>query len=60
MKLSLVVPCYNEAENVHAFQEATIAAFEGCDYDYEIDNNGSLDELRAKAVEFLDLIFKKN
>lgn len=31
-----------------------------CDYDYEIDNNGSLDELRAKAVEFLDLIFKKN
>lgn len=28
-----------------------------CDYDYEIDNNGSLDELRAKAVEFLDLIF---
>lgn len=28
-----------------------------CDYDYEIDNNGSLDELRAKAAEFLDLIF---
>lgn len=28
-----------------------------CDYDYEIDNNGSLDELRAKAVQFLDLIF---
>ena len=36
MKLSLVVPCYNEAENVAAFQEATIAAFEGCGYDYEI------------------------
>lgn len=31
-----------------------------CDYDYEIDNNGSLDELRMKAAEFLDLIFKKN
>lgn len=28
-----------------------------CDYDYEIDNNGNLDELRAKAVQFLDLIF---
>lgn len=28
-----------------------------CDYDYEIDNNGNLDELREKAVEFLDLIF---
>lgn len=36
MKLSLVVPCYNEAENVAAFQEATIAAFAGCGYDYEI------------------------
>lgn len=36
MKLSLVVPCYNEAENVAAFQEAVIGAFSGCDYDYEI------------------------
>ena len=36
MKLSLVVPCYNEAENVAAFQDAVIAAFEGCGYDYEI------------------------
>ena len=36
MKLSFVVPCYNEAENVSAFQEAVIAAFENCRYDYEI------------------------
>ncbi len=36
MKLSLVVPCYNEAENVAAFQNAVIGAFEGCGYDYEI------------------------
>ena len=36
MKLSLVVPCYNEAENVAAFQDAVIAAFDGCGYDYEI------------------------
>ena len=36
MKLSLVVPCYNEAENVIPFQEAVIAAFDGCGYDYEI------------------------
>ena len=36
MKLSLIVPCYNEAENVAAFQDATIAAFQGCGYDYEI------------------------
>jgi glycosyltransferase involved in cell wall biosynthesis len=36
MKLSLVVPCYNEAENVTAFQDAVISAFDGCGYDYEI------------------------
>ena len=36
MKLSLVVPCYNEAENVQSFQDAVISAFEGCGYDYEI------------------------
>ncbi len=36
MKLSLVVPCYNEAENVAEFQAAVISAFDGCGYDYEI------------------------
>ena len=36
MKLSLVVPCYNEAENVIPFQEAVMEAFSGCGYDYEI------------------------
>ncbi|MGN0978666.1 MAG: glycosyltransferase family 2 protein [Faecousia sp.] len=45
MKLSLVVPCYNEAENVAPFQDAVITAFEGCGYDYEIVfiNDGSRD-----------------
>lgn len=36
MKLSLVVPCYNEAESVALFQEAVIQAFDSCGYDYEI------------------------
>ena len=36
MKLSLVVPCYNEAENVAAFHQAALDAFSGCGYDYEI------------------------
>ena len=36
MKLSLVVPCYNEAESVSLFQEAVIKAFADCGYDYEI------------------------
>ena len=45
MKLSLVVPCYNEAENVSMFQDAVISAFEGCNYNYEIVyvNDGSRD-----------------
>lgn len=45
MKLSLVVPCYNEAENVAAFQDAVIGAFDGCGYSYEIVfvNDGSRD-----------------
>ena len=36
MKLSLVVPCFNEAESVQFFQDAVIQAFDGCRYDYEI------------------------
>ncbi|MBQ8835244.1 MAG: glycosyltransferase family 2 protein [Oscillospiraceae bacterium] len=36
MQLSLVVPCYNEAENVANFQAAVLSAFDGCGYDYEI------------------------
>lgn len=45
MKLSLVVPCYNEAENVAAFQDAVLSAFSGCGYEYEIVyiNDGSRD-----------------
>ena len=36
MKLSLIVPCYNEAENVELFQEETIKAFADCGYPFEI------------------------
>ena len=45
MKLSLVVPCYNEAENVAAFQDAAIHAFENSGFDFEIVfiNDGSKD-----------------
>lgn len=52
MKLSLVVPCYNEAENVAAFQDAVIQAFDGCGYDYELvfvddgSRDATLHELR--------------
>lgn len=45
MKLSLVVPCFNEAENVRPFHDAVIKAFENCQYNYEIVfvNDGSKD-----------------
>lgn len=45
MKLSLVVPCYNEAENVANFQKAAISAFADCGYDFEIVfiDDGSID-----------------
>ena len=45
MKLSLIVPCYNEAESVALFQDAVIEAFAKCPYDYEIVfiNDGSKD-----------------
>ena len=36
MKLSLIVPSYNEAENVANFQQAVIDTFAPCGYDYEI------------------------
>lgn len=36
MKLSLIVPCFNEAENVQLFQEETIQAFQGCGNSFEI------------------------
>ena len=36
MKLSLIVPCYNEAENVALFEQAVLHAFADWDGDYEI------------------------
>lgn len=36
MKLSLIVPCFNEAENVELFQNETMKAFQDCGYAFEI------------------------
>lgn len=36
MKLSLIVPCYNEGMNVIPFRDAVISAFQNCGFDYEI------------------------
>ena len=45
MKLSLVVPCYNEEKNVSLFYEAVKNDFSGEDFDYELVfvNDGSKD-----------------
>ena len=57
MKLSLIVPCYNEAENIALFQDATIQAFSGCGHDYEIvfvddgSKDATLHELRKAFNE---------
>ena len=53
MKLSLVVPCYNEAENVFAFQEAVQQAFSDCGYSYEIIfvDDGSKDDTLNRLHE---------
>ena len=36
MKLSLIVPSYNEEENVKSFYEAVKTTFDGQHYEYEI------------------------
>ncbi|MCR4615239.1 MAG: glycosyltransferase family 2 protein [Clostridiales bacterium] len=45
MKLSLVVPCYNEEGNVEEMSKAVEKAFLNCGFDYEIVfvNDGSMD-----------------
>ncbi len=48
--LSLVVPCFNEEENVDAFYEAARSVFDNSDYNYEIVfvNDGSRDKTFSK------------
>ena len=43
MKLSLVVPCYNEESNVRLFHDAAANVFDNEGYDYEMVfvNDGS-------------------
>ena len=57
MKLSLVVPCYNEAENIKAFQDAAINTFTDSGYDFEIvfiddgSTDATLHQLRVAFKE---------
>lgn len=53
MKLSLVVPCYNEAENIDLFYEKVEDTFknQGFDYEYIFINDGSKDKTYNKLKE---------
>ncbi len=57
MKLSLVVPCYNEQDNVELFYEECVKAFENVGYDYEFVfvNDGS----RDKTLERLKKLYNE-
>lgn len=58
MKLSLVVPCFNEQDNVRPFYEAVENAFSGLVRDYEIVfvNDGSTD----KTSENLTALYNRH
>ena len=69
MKLSLVVPCYNEEENVALFYKEAMNTFEGTDLDYELvfvndgSGDGTLDMLKklcSGPVEMRIISFSRN
>ena len=53
MKLSLVVPCYNEEGNVRLFHDTAAAVFDNEGYEYEMVfvNDGSKDSTLARLKE---------
>lgn len=55
MKLSLVVPCYNEQDNVFDFYDCVEKCFSTKDFDYEIVfvNDGSRDDTFNKLKEIV-------
>ena len=68
-KISVLIPCYNEEENVAAFQQAVIAAFQGCGYSYEIifvddgSSDGTLSVIKniaAKDEKVHYIVFSRN
>ena len=68
MKLSLVVPCYNEEENVKVFAEQAREILKGIEYEIVFINDGSKDhtiqklkELKTEEKENLTIInFSRN
>lgn len=62
MKLSLVIPCYNEEENVALFYSEVEKKFANVDFDYEyiFINDGSKDKTYLKLKELAETHLDKN
>ena len=58
MKISLIVPCYNEQDNVEEFHKVATATFSNTSYDYEMTfiNDGSKDN----TLNILKKIYEKD
>lgn len=58
MKISLIVPCYNEQDNVEEFHKVATATFSNTSYEYEITfiNDGSKDG----TLNILKKIYKQD
>ena len=57
MKLSLIVPCYNEQDNVDLFYDTTTSVFKDKGFDYELIfvNDGSCDKTMEKLRRIYEL-----
>ncbi len=57
MKISLVIPCYNEQDNVEIFYNAAVGAYKDKGFDYELIfvNDGSRDDTMAKLRQIYTL-----
>ena len=54
MKLSLVVPCYNEEENIALFAETAARALDGVEYELIFINDGSKDNTIGELKKLVD------
>lgn len=54
MKLSVVIPLYNEEESVHPLFEAVRDALQGIDYELILVDDGSTDDTVQRTRELLD------
>lgn len=54
MKLSLVVPCYNEEENIALFAETAERALEGVEYEIIFINDGSKDNTIGELKKLVE------